>query len=124
MANIDDARENFVRGYREAMLWANAYHETIKDIDGRDYAGPEDVEREDADAFWDSLGYVLSAIPYYRETGMDYAGHDFALTRNGHCAGLWDRGIGRIGDMLTAEAKAFGEHYIAISDDGTVANHG
>ena len=119
-----DAREDFVAGYRDAMLWANAYHESVEDIDGLDYAELEDVEREDADAFWDSLGYVLMAVPYYRERGIDYAGHDFALTRNGHGAGFWDRGMGRIGDMLTDEAHAYGEHYIAISDDGTVANHG
>lgn len=126
MANIDDARDNFVRGYREAMLWANAYLADSDGelIDGRDYAEPEDVEREDADAFWDSLGYVIAAIPFYIERGIDYAGHDFALTRNGHGAGFWDRGLGRIGDMLTEEAKAFSSHYIAISDDGTVANHG
>lgn len=126
MLNIDAAREDFVAGYRDAMLWTNAYlaDEEGEFIDGRDYAEPEDVEREDADAFWDSLGYVIAAAPYYRAHGMAYAGHDFALTRNRHGAGFWDRGLGRIGDMLTEEAHAYGSHYIAISDDGTVANHG
>lgn len=119
-------REDFVRGYRDAMLWANAYlaDSDGEFIDGRDYAEPADVDRTDADAFWDSLGYVLTAVQYYRENGIDYAGHDFALTRNGHGAGFWDRGLGRVGDMLTEEARAYGSHYIAISDDGTVANHG
>lgn len=131
MFDIDAAREEFVAGYREAMLWANAYldDDNSEAIDGRDYAEPEDVEREDADTFWDTLGYVIMAIDcgaYSRNSvhSAGQAGHDFALTRNHHGAGFWDRGLGRIGDMLTDEAHAYGSHYIAISDDGTVANHG
>jgi len=45
-------------------------------------------------------------------------GHDFWLTRNGHGAGFWDRGLGEIGDKLTAAAEAFGESNIYIGDDG------
>jgi hypothetical protein len=36
------------------------------------------------------------------------AGHDFWLTRNGHGAGFWDRGLGKIGDELTTAAKLAG----------------
>ncbi len=35
-------------------------------------------------------------------------GHDFWLTRNGHGAGFWDRGLGEVGDKLTEIAKKFG----------------
>lgn len=51
MLNFDDAREEFVAGYRDAMLWANTYRETadgMEDIDVNDYVEPEDVERADA----------------------------------------------------------------------------
>lgn len=34
--------------------------------------------------------------------------HDFHLTRNGHGAGFWDRGLGDLGDKLTDLAKTFG----------------
>ena len=34
-------------------------------------------------------------------------GHDFILTRNGHGAGFWNRGLGEIGDRLTKWAKTF-----------------
>ena len=34
-------------------------------------------------------------------------GHDFWLTRNGHGAGFWDRGLGEAGERLTAIAKTF-----------------
>jgi hypothetical protein len=36
------------------------------------------------------------------------AGHDFALTRNGHGAGFWDRGLGDAGDRLTNASKPYG----------------
>lgn len=36
------------------------------------------------------------------------AGHDFWLTRNGHGAGFWDRGLGEAGRKLTAAAKVYG----------------
>ncbi len=37
------------------------------------------------------------------------AGHDFWLTRNGHGAGFWDRGLGKTGDKLTKLCKLYGE---------------
>lgn len=46
------------------------------------------------------------------------AGHDFWLTRNGHGAGFWDRGLGKIGQDLTDACKAYGECYIYVGDDG------
>ena len=52
--------------------------------------------------------------------GMDYSqiGHDFWLTRNGHGAGFWDRGLGEVGEWLTAMAKPSGECELYIGDDG------
>lgn len=43
--------------------------------------------------------------------GLDagQCGHDFALTRNHHGAGFWDRGYGDLGDRLTVAAQSFGE---------------
>lgn len=35
-------------------------------------------------------------------------GHDFYLTREGHGAGFWDRGLGELGDYLTGIAKSYG----------------
>ena len=47
----------------------------------------------------------------------ELAGHDFALTRNGHGAGFWDRGLGAIGDMLTSECKPYGSHNVTLEVD-------
>lgn len=126
---IADGREAFMRGYVEAMLWANTFVERP----GEDESESEDVRYwyqspgrwwedtpvalDDAGEFWNAFAYVILSLDYYREHGMDYAGHDFALTRNGHGAGFWDRGLGEIGDMLTEECKPYGEHSVYISVD-------
>lgn len=54
--------------------------------------------------------------------GMDVEqiGHDFTLTRNGHGAGFWDRGLGERGDRLTAACKAYGSLNLYVGDDGKV----
>jgi hypothetical protein len=48
---------------------------------------------------------------------IESAGHDYWLTRNGHGAGFWDRGIGELGDKLTIAAKSNGSRDIYIGDD-------
>jgi hypothetical protein len=47
-------------------------------------------------------------------------GQDFWLTRNGHGTGFWDRGLGTIGDRLTAAAKAYGPFDLYVGDDSGV----
>ncbi|AYD82177.1 hypothetical protein KNU13_gp91 [Gordonia phage Turuncu] len=40
----------------------------------------------------------------------EHFGHDFLLTRDGHGAGFWDRGLGDLGDYLTTIADGYGDH--------------
>jgi hypothetical protein len=47
-------------------------------------------------------------------------GHDLWLTRNGHGAGFWDRGLGDVGDKLTAIAKRMGSKSLYVGDDGKI----
>jgi hypothetical protein len=47
-------------------------------------------------------------------------GHDLWLTRNGHGVGFWDRGLGALGDRLTAHAQSFGEIHLYVGDDGLI----
>jgi hypothetical protein len=60
----------------------------------------------------------------YNHTTIDYneeyAGHDFWLTRNGHGAGFWDRGLGEIGKRLTEVSKQYGTVDLYIGDDGLI----
>lgn len=51
-------------------------------------------------------------------------GHDFALTRNGHGTGFWDRdseGLPRVlGEALTRVCKGFPERNLYMGDNGMV----
>jgi hypothetical protein len=47
---------------------------------------------------------------------QEYAGHDFWLNRNGHGAGFWDRGLGVVGEKLSAACKETGGVYIYVAD--------
>jgi len=55
-------------------------------------------------------------------SGLEVAGQDFWLTRNGHGAGFWDREYytGGAKDRLTRACEAFGECYVYIGDDGLI----
>ncbi len=48
---------------------------------------------------------------------LDQAMHDFALTRNGHGAGFWDRGLGEVGARLTEAAKVYGGQDLSFDAD-------
>lgn len=56
------------------------------------------------------------------ESGLsdEQIGHDFWLTRNGHGAGFWDRGLGEIGNQLTAACKVYGGVDLYVGDDGLI----
>lgn len=47
-------------------------------------------------------------------------GVDFWLTRNGHGAGFWDRGLGVLGDKLSETAKLCGSRDAYRGDDGLI----
>ena len=112
----------FTRAYAHAMLWANTHndddHDTPVDpfawlTNDPDWAlGAFDDEsrasiEEDCAAFF--AANLRDLIAYAREYDYASAGHDFALTRSHHGAGFWDRGLGVLGDRLTASAHPFGE---------------
>lgn len=47
-------------------------------------------------------------IEWQGEISEEQFGYNFWLTRNGHGAGFWDRGLGELGDALTTWAKTYG----------------
>ena len=113
--------ETFIAGYVEAMLWANAY--TENDETG-EMENAEDahhfeanralVETEDATAFYSDNLETLTEVHETYAQAWDYMGHDFALTRNGHGAGFWDRGHGALGETLSEAARVYGEASVYI----------
>ena len=120
----------FVRQYVATMLWSS-------NDESDEYGGePMDKNYSAADISDEAWAVILSDCDkFWRENYDDCteesmlrpgcpiegAGHDFWLTRNRHGAGFWD------GDWeypmairLTENAKAFGEAFPYIGDDGQV----
>lgn len=117
----------FINQYIQTMLWSSITvdpetGEMIEGLEGETPSQTMDAQcSSDCLDFLESIHELLSKViqdnPHYN---ISQAGHDFALTRNGHGAGFWDRGLGRDGDLLTEHSKAYGEVYCYIGDDGYV----
>jgi hypothetical protein len=107
--------------YIECALWSSTGDdgEPLDDVYGPDDLAPETVDSMRAD-----LADFVDLVTRERldVTAIDPGqfGHDFWLTRNGHGAGFWDRGLGALGDRLTELAKPYGESYLYVGDDGLI----
>lgn len=109
---------SFFTSYVSAALF------TSTDDDGepldKNYIGadiaPETIAKmkTDCEAFCEANRADLKGIDRAQ------AGHDFWLTRNGHGAGFWDRGLGEVGERLTKSAESFGAFELYIGDDGRI----
>jgi len=125
--------DDFLRGYVECALWSTNDESTpsggvpldskygIEDIDPRTLermrADCERFQEENAE----SLALYCERVTVTDGSSAEsYAGHDFWLTRNHHGAGFWDRGVGPVGDALTASTDAWGECYLYVGDDGKI----
>lgn len=131
-----DEITEFIDGYSECALWAALDLSHVKDngdsptFDEQDL-GVDDLTpeaqkafRQDCIDFIDSNAEDLLTAVYEADRGEDFGfagmGHDFFLTRNGHGTGFWDRGLGDIGDRLTANCKPYGEVNLYSTPDGKV----
>lgn len=117
-------------GYIECALWSSVdltsdedgtCHEfldqrglTVLDLDPDAFQ----AMRADCAAFIELAGDDIAL--YLEQRASEHLGHDFWLTRAGHGTGFWDRGLGALGDRLTAHAKTFGACELYVGDDGKV----
>lgn len=122
--------DKFTQAYIVAALWSSTDNSTPTggepldaNYDATDIA-PEAMQRiaEDCRRFQAENAKLLTeAYGLYQIKGEwspeEQAGHDFWLTRNGHGAGFWDRGLGNVGMHLTAMAKTYGECNLYVGDD-------
>ena len=58
---------------------------------------------------WIDAGMTIESFTY-----------DYWLTRNGHGAGFWDRGLDGLGDKLSEMATIQGSVYVYAGDDGLI----
>lgn len=119
----------FLSAYFDAVLWANVSWDTATGEAPEGFSSSDIVltDEQKAELAIDALDFLtanaddvasldrfsFSLDPFSR------SGHDFALTRNGHGAGFWDRGYGDVGDRLTDASHAYGaiEIYATVTDD-------
>jgi len=119
---ILDSLDAFTKGYLECALWTadNEDGDSLLNA-GKTFADFSDESLQKAKAICEKfeIDNEPSLCSYY-DAGLsaDYAGHDAWLDRNRHGSGAWDRGLGAIGDRLTAAAQALGEQDVVVGDDG------
>lgn len=108
---------DFESAYLGALLWASLNPDTGEPLDGMSLA-PEALEalKRDCAAFQASNWEWLC-----RAGSPTQNGHDFFLTREGHGSGFWDRGYSKeVGEALTNAARAMGEVWPFVQEDGLV----
>ena len=123
---LTEDQRTFTRAYAVALLWSSTVI-VGEDIDNDSESAEEYSELCSKElceqVVIDCLNFMreYSALIYEAAMLPDYnlsqAGSDFALTRNGHGAGYWDRGIGDIGDELTDAAEVAGIVDLYLGDD-------
>ena len=104
--------QNFIDGYTECLLWSSM------DENGENFEPFELSEAAIKKCKSDCLEFIVGNLLDLQEYATRYeplsarpwecAGHDFWLTRNGHGAGFWDRGLGELGERLSKAAKVYG----------------
>lgn len=122
--------DSFVDAYVECSLWSSTYETEEREDNPMDDGEHElaDETREamakDCQAFFNYCRSLeLNPVPEYGgDSYSDEAmsGHDLWLTRNGHGAGYFDRGLGEIGDKLSDAAKTMGGRDLYVGDDGLI----
>lgn len=124
--DIDAYLSDFEDAYISAMLWSGHDGDTPLDAEHDNDDLADDLRarvHEDCEKFVTSVQEYLE--PYGKPHlwwPSEQAGHDFALTRNHHGAGFWDRTLGThiTREALTYAAHQMGEQSWYIGEDGLI----
>ena len=117
--------------YIECAIWSSSCWErmeddnpiefdAVEDCEGISDAARDKMESELAD-FHEKADKIIESKDW-EEMGIDIPcdsqiARDFWLTRNGHGAGFWDRGIGELGDKLTELSESYGEQHLRLNEE-------
>jgi hypothetical protein len=104
--------------YLEAALWADLRDDYGDPLDEYSILDIAESSRESALADCERF-YVANAVDL-DNMSSEQVGHDFWLTRNGHGAGFWDRGLGNVGERLTLACKQYCPLCPILGDDGLI----
>lgn len=115
------ALQRMTDAYITAMHWASTDFEGESLDNYPTSAEGKDNAASTCNAFLKAHGADLEIVmglhPNY---GYSEAGHDLFLTREGHGAGFWDRGLGHYGDVFTKYCQSIGPADPYVGDDGYV----
>ena len=131
--------DKFTRGYIEAALWSSTAYGSLQeqlddppDAEGQ-HRGTFDssfqhLNYDESDLSPELLAHIIEDCAAFQRdqaedlelayaryshasewTHEEQAGHDFWLTRNGHGAGFWGRGLGDVGERLSKAVRVYGE---------------
>ena len=120
MTMTENSLDQMIDAYITCALWSSVVDEgmPLGDSFTADDLTPDALARiqDDCRTFYikTSSRYIFDA-----ET-PDQMGHDLWLTRNGHGAGFWDRGLGEVGERLSDLARSMGEQSLEVGDDGRI----
>lgn len=106
--------------YIEAMLWSTSGDDGDENLEGYELA--DETFLQCVADVCNFLGGYIDLVQQAMRPDYSWSnvGHDFWLTRAGHGAGFWDRGLGEVGDKLSDAARAFGNLDPYVDDDGRV----
>lgn len=116
------ALKEILEAYMECAEWssthtpdpANDIHNVVE-MDSVENDGWS--EKALAESSKDIMAFIALCAKDLGDMDPAQIGHDFWLTRNGHGAGFWDRGLGERGQRLTKASKVFGSVNLILGDD-------
>lgn len=114
--------ELFTAGYIAAALWSSTGDdgEPLDSAFSRGDLAPECLAGMRSSCADFAAANARDLAEYCKTRGADSAGHDFWLTRCGHGAGFWDRGLGALGNRLSDAAKIYGGVDLYVGDGGRI----
>lgn len=104
-----------IRAYLECALWTEELDTEYGIADFTSEAITQAIKDclEFLEEFHDCILYLHQRCKYNQEQ----AGHDLWLTRNGHGAGFWDRGLHESGEKMTSKAEKIGSVELYITEE-------
>ena len=94
--------QGVVSGYLACALWT-ATDENGEPLD-KMFSLEDFHEEARSQATSDCAAFCEQNAELLSEMEPSQIGHDLWLTRNGHGAGFWDRGLGEVGEQLSQAA--------------------
>ena len=140
----DEQYETFLNAYLQTLLWTdtNDCDEPLEDDYGIEDINARALHEINSDCMdflelvYADMGVLFDASPNaFRDSQgntwsqLEQSAHDYALTRNGHGAGYWDRSEDTYGEevdlkALSELATAMGSMGLYVGDDGELYHHG